>query len=314
MADETEVANEPSPESEQVELKVNPKIRVIKVNDVIPAQERTTIAWNEHALGDHLDKFLLSEDNTQRTFVFSAPFGGPHLYCYAPSLLLRRNYWTIVTMGLSGTKMNVPEGISNPNDYARAELICYLPPDWSFPPALGEGLNEQNWPLEMLRSYVQYVSSTKAWIARYHGLPNILSDPPGQQFVPCVPFSHVVLFDTEVNEKPGFAVADVDGEKVNFYLVVPVTAAEAAWKREVGIEDSLFYAVGSKEESESVCIDYVIDPNRKCAVTYHHLPEEIEFHRAQQGSEDEDDSEDEGEGSEDEGEGTEVEDGNSQLN
>lgn len=166
----------------------------------------------------------------------------------------------------------------------------------------------------MLRSYVQYVSSTKAWIARYHGLPNILSDPPGQQFVPCVPFSHVVLFDTEVNEKPGFAVADVDGEKVNFYLVVPVTAAEAAWKREVGIEDSLFYAVGSKEESESVCIDYVIDPNRKCAVTYHHLPEEIEFHRAQQGSEDEDDSEDEGEGSEDEGEGTEVEDGNSQLN
>jgi hypothetical protein len=60
----------------------------------------------------------------------------------------------------------------------------------------------------------------------------------------------------------------VKRKKVQFLLVVPVTSAEAAWKREVGIEASLYYCIGSKAiGGENVMIDYVIDPQRPCAVT-----------------------------------------------
>ena len=99
-----------------------PKQRIIVPEDIIPVEERTTTAWNEIAIGDHLDRFLQAEDNAKKTFVFSALFGGCHLYCYAPSKSLRRDYWTIVTMGLSGTKMNVPEGIEGAENYSRCEV------------------------------------------------------------------------------------------------------------------------------------------------------------------------------------------------
>eukprot|EP01040_Poterioochromonas_malhamensis_P018658 gene18658-21848_t len=221
------MSDEPSPESEELEQgigpKVGPKVGVIRmdVGDVIPVEERITNAWNENALRDHLEKFLLAADNHDRTFVYSAPPGQPHLYCFAPSVLLRRNYWTIVTMGMSGTRMNVPE-FPDADDYARAELLCYLPSYWKFPPGVGTGeLDENNWPLEMLRSYVRYVTSMKAWVSKTHGLPNLLSTPQGQPFIPLLPFSHVVLFPTDLKEKPGFSVAEVDGEKVNFYAVIP---------------------------------------------------------------------------------------------
>lgn len=160
----------------------------------------------------------------------------------------------------------------------------------------------------MLRSFVNYVGATKNWVAEAHGLPNLLSDPPGQQYIPSVPFSHVVLLDP-INEQSGFQYCKIDEEIVHFYLVIPLTAAEAAWKREVGIEDSLFYAVGSKEiGGDDVLIDYIIDPRRRCAVT--DLGARERFANLVNAMEDDEDYEDEedDEGMEEDGQGQVDED------
>jgi hypothetical protein len=96
--------------------------RSITVDNIFPKAERSFVALDEKALGDHLEKYLQAEDNKSRTFVFSCVFGGPHLYCFPPSETLNRPFWTIVTMGMSGTQMKVPAGIENPKDFERAEV------------------------------------------------------------------------------------------------------------------------------------------------------------------------------------------------
>jgi hypothetical protein len=96
--------------------------RSITVDNILPKAERSFVALDEKALGDHLEKYLQAEDNKSRTFVFSCVFGGPHLYCFPPSEKLNRPFWTIVTMGMSGTQMKVPAGIENPKDFERAEV------------------------------------------------------------------------------------------------------------------------------------------------------------------------------------------------
>lgn len=90
--------------------------------EVIANPTQQSIALDEGIIGDHLDRYLVAEDNQHRCRVFSAMFGGPHVYCFAPSSILNRNYWTLFTMGLSGIRMNVPGGIEDPQLWERAEV------------------------------------------------------------------------------------------------------------------------------------------------------------------------------------------------
>ncbi len=144
--------------------------------------------------------------------------------------------------------------------------MCYLPADWKFPQALGGKVDVQNWPVEMLRSLARYVNTTGAWLAEDHGVPNLLSDPPGLPFTHQTKLSHMILL-APVNEDEDFSSVEVGNNRVNFYLVIPITAAEATWKREMGAEKSIYYVVGSQEEAgDDVFIDYIIDASRPCTV------------------------------------------------
>jgi len=62
---------------------------------------------------------------------------------------------------------------------------------------------------------------------------------------------------------------------VNFLLVIPVTDAEAQWKREVGIERSLYYVLGDTKINPNIPIDYVINQFRPCCVEDLDMPRKI---------------------------------------
>ena len=84
-----------------------------------------------------------------------------------------------------------------------------------------------------------------------------------------------------------------NGEVVNFYLVVPLTAAEAQWKREVGAEKSIFYMVGSKEEGgDNIAVDYAISTFRPCAVDDLGVRSALENEQSEEEEEDDDDDDD----------------------
>lgn len=251
--------------------------RKIVPDSIVPYSQRVHNALNEDIIADHLDKFLVCDDNEKKCFVYSSMLEGPHVYCYAPSLKLNRDFWTLVSMGLSGTEMIVPEDIENREKFSHAEVFCYLPEDWHFPSFLGsDEMTEENWPMEMLRSLANYVSSTKCWIAEDHGLPNLYSNPPGQPFHASTKLSHMILL-YPVNEVEDFSVVYVNGTQVNFYLVCPLTSAEAQWKRDVGAENSIYFIVGSKKiGGDNVLVDYVIDAKRPCCVDDLNAPDMID--------------------------------------
>ncbi len=103
--------------------------RQIVVDDPLPEEEIVFCALDENYLGNHCDQFFLAEDNKDKTFVYStmfSPLGGCHVYCYAPSEILGRKHWTLVTMGMSGTKMRVPPDVPEPHLCDRAEVRSIL--------------------------------------------------------------------------------------------------------------------------------------------------------------------------------------------
>jgi hypothetical protein len=143
--------------------------RLIRVTGPLPAEQQTQVALDENAIADHLERFLQAEDNKAACRVFHNMFGGIHLYCFPPSEQLQRNYWTVCTMGVSGTRMKVPDDIEDGDQYARCELMCYLPADWHFPAALGvgDGSTADDWQVVGCRvhmtpgclTFVAYVAS-----------------------------------------------------------------------------------------------------------------------------------------------------------
>lgn len=229
-------------------------------------------ALDELKIGDHLDKYLQADDNKGSCTVMHAVLGGIHLYVYPPSESLNRNFFTIVTMGVSGTLMNVPERFGpeeeRNNQMGRCELMCYLPPDWTIPSSLGAGSKaneDDSWPFDLLRSLGGYIIDTKNWMFYDHGIPNLMSDPVGQPFAPSTELCSVVTLEPAM-EKEGFCPFQCGEQRVNFLLVVPITAKEAQWKRDVGVEASIYHMVGERAVNGEIPCDYVIDAKRKCCV------------------------------------------------
>lgn len=126
-----------------------------------------------------------------------------------------------------------------------------------------------------MRMMAGHIMQSKEWIAEGHCIPNLLSAPTGQPFTPFVPFTHAALLDTSISEKEGFRTVDIHGSLLRFYSIIPLTPDEFLWKEEVGMEESLFEAVGCKSLHEDVMIDCIIDPKRTCVVKYHNARERI---------------------------------------
>ena len=71
-----------------------------------------------------------------------------------------------------------------------------------------------------------------------------------------------VIADDAIDDAPH----ELDRSKSIDDDVLPLTAAEAAWKRRAGAA-ALYSAVGAKKPWNTVAIDYIIDNGRACAVT-----------------------------------------------
>eukprot|EP00163_Fabomonas_tropica_P005973 TRINITY_DN15614_c0_g1_i1.p1 TRINITY_DN15614_c0_g1~~TRINITY_DN15614_c0_g1_i1.p1 ORF type:complete len:121 (+),score=2.65 TRINITY_DN15614_c0_g1_i1:191-553(+) len=87
----------------------------------------TELAWEESTLGDHLDEYLAADDNEDNISIYSTTLGGVHIYSYPPSQILNRPFWTLVTVGASGTVMPVPDrvpGTSPPTPFVH--MISHL--------------------------------------------------------------------------------------------------------------------------------------------------------------------------------------------
>ena len=138
----------------------------------------------------------------------------------------RRNYYTLVTMGMGAHRMNVPKELAE-YKLERAELAIALPPDWKLDK---DSMQEERWywPIGLLKVLARLPISNDTWLGFGHTMEKqspfaedtelcaaILTGPQDMDLDTC----------GEVCILPG-------GEEVNFYQVLPLYREEMEYKLE----------------------------------------------------------------------------------
>lgn len=156
-----------------------------------------------------------------------------------------RDYYTIVTCGMGAFKMNTPKDCK---ELSRAELVISLPADWK----IHEKLDKWWWPFRLLKAIARLPIESKSWVGWGHTIQF------GEGFCGDTDFEGALLL-TAASGQDGCEVCVLpNGEKVNFYQVIPVYQKEMDFKQEYGTEallDILFEKTGM-----------IVDPARPCVL------------------------------------------------
>ena len=138
----------------------------------------------------------------------------------------RRNYYTLVTMGMGAHRMNVPEELAE-YKLERAELAIALPPDWKLDK---DSMQEERWywPIGLLKVLARLPISNDTWLGFGHTMEK--QSPFAEDTELCAAILTGLQdmdLDTcgEVCILPG-------GEEVNFYQVLPLYREEMEYKLE----------------------------------------------------------------------------------
>jgi len=160
-----------------------------------------------------------------------------------------RNYFTLVTSGMSDLPMSPPEEFA---ECAYAELMMCLPPDWPLSEE-GSGELEVYWPVELLKFLAHLPHEYETWFAESHTVPNSESF---EHYASNTEFC-AVTFATPKTTPAEFAKLQVADDKViHFLAVIPLYLSEIKLALKDGSEP-LF------ELLEANGVTEVLDLNRK---------------------------------------------------
>ncbi len=152
----------------------------------------------------------------------------------------------LVTSGVSDERMNAPEGRE---DWAHAELLIQLPPNW---PIDEESIRNDSWywPVRWLKTIGRLPHEYETWIAPGHTIPN--GDPA--EPIADTPFVGFMLMPTYTLPEEFFRLETKSGETITFLELAPLHHAEMEFKLKHGadeLEDRLL-------DQES----WLVDPSR----------------------------------------------------
>ncbi|MGZ0167529.1 MAG: suppressor of fused domain protein [Planctomycetales bacterium] len=142
-----------------------------------------------------------------------------------------RPFWTFVTSGMSDKPMTVPEGAE---DFAYAELMICLPPDW---PVGEKDFDDENnyWPVRLLKVLARLPHEYETWLGPGHTVPNGGEDPApyadNNSFVCALMLSPGLVLPSEVS-----VLELSDGRIINFYAVWPMHQCEVDLKLKRGLD------------------------------------------------------------------------------
>ena len=158
-----------------------------------------------------------------------------------------RPFQVVVTSGMSDLPMQVPEDMA---EFARAELLVALPPDW---PLDQEALANENhyWPLRWLKQVARLPHDYDTWVGWGHSIPN--GDPA--QPIADTGFTGVCLAPPYWLDPEFFQLKAKSGDTVCFFDLVPVYAAEMQLKLDQGFAEL-------ESRFEEANIGFVLDKDR----------------------------------------------------
>ena len=167
------------------------------------------------AITAHIEKYYgkiktISHDNN--------PGGVCADICIIPPSI-ERDYYTLVTCGLGAHVMDLPEELKD-SDMSRAELMICLPKDWK----ISDGGDVWQWPANVLRWIAEIASEPETWIGWGHTIGG------GRSFANNTELCAAFLAAPQNVKKEAFRAALPGGEKVCFYLVIPIYQEELDYK------------------------------------------------------------------------------------
>jgi hypothetical protein len=164
----------------------------------------------------------------------------------------QRNYYTLVTSGMSDKPMAAPEQMK---DCGYSELLMCLPASW---PLVEESLKDENnyWPIRWLKILARFPHEFDTWIWLHHTLPN--GDPPvpyaaNTRFC-CAMLSFPILFGEDF-----YKLRINDDKTIHFHSFLPLYREEMEFKLKHGFDSFL-------DRMKDIEISELLDLKRKNAV------------------------------------------------
>lgn len=142
----------------------------------------------------------------------------PHIDLAVCEPTAGRPLYTLTTLGMGAFRQRVPKELEEKNQ-AFAELTMLVPADWDF---------EQSWPLTMLKEIAHLITDEYEETAPQAGYVYGCSDSVREESG----FAAVLVVPASVREGNSPRVMLSGGKIINFYLLVPIYAAEWEYIRE----------------------------------------------------------------------------------
>jgi hypothetical protein len=160
-----------------------------------------------------------------------------------------RNFWTLVTTGMSDRPMTVPEGV---DDARYAELMICLPPSWKVSDDAFK--DEANyWPIRVLKQLSRLPHEYETWLAPGHTVPN--NDPP-EPYDASTDFCCAILANPLTTPAEFDRIEVAPDKVVQFLGVIPLYLEEVDLKLKSG-SDELF------KRLEKQAVNELLKPGRK---------------------------------------------------
>ena len=132
-----------------------------------------------------------------------------------------RNYYTLLTVGMGAHVMDIPEEL-DAEKLGRAELLICLPPDWK----VGENAEEWFWPIGLLKGLARLPINCETWLGWGHTVDN------GGSFAENTGLcGSLLIYPEDVEQGADFCELP-NGERVNFFEVIPLYRGEMMFKRD----------------------------------------------------------------------------------
>jgi len=146
-----------------------------------------------------------------------------------------RNFYTLVTSGMSDRAMKIPHGYEGCEGLQYSELLICLPPEW--PMSQDSWKDEANyWPIRTLKMLARFPHEYQTWLWIMHTIPN---GDPSEPYAPNTQMCGAIILPP-VTLPDEFQELKIDDEKtIHFHAVVPLHSDEMELKLRAGT-DALF--------------------------------------------------------------------------
>ncbi|MWC29640.1 suppressor of fused domain protein [Paenibacillus sp. MMS18-CY102] len=142
-----------------------------------------------------------------------------------------RNYYTLVTCGMSNLPMAVPEGAEA---FRYAELMLCLPPDW---PMSEKAFHQEEhyWPIRSLKMLARLPHEYDTWLHVAHTIPN---GNPATPYASNTKLIGMMLFvpETVKSFTEFFTLTFSPDKEVHFFSLIPLYAEEMDFKLKHGAD------------------------------------------------------------------------------